>query len=732
MAYTPPACNLINFNFAGAYTPPACNLINFDIGGGGPHEILSADSNIFIEADVSEIFHGDLIASANAEIALEFEESILEIVWIIASDSTEIPLDFEEGLMRGTEAHHLPTNLSPDGRGYSWDLSIITDEHGCFSFEEGQDIYNHLCASFSEFSLPNLSSCCFWGIYPIKDNHVCSLYSDFFVTDNVTCGGWLLQMTYLDESIAHPWGNFRVHADYETDVVWNAPDPNDVKKCKGWDLFELENRQVYTVWNAPSPWDVGKCNAWGPFSYYLLCTDDLYAPPKACEPVYFNFPNKYNLIGNVCSGITFQLNNYTSEPMDPRCSWDHIHSGIRDRYLVVEFPDTTFPAPKKVYYMLNSVLVKKLLTNQPIEVLHIDATIDRNSWLWQFNVTVASRDCLEVIMPVNGVFSNIEICINGYTWICTVEGWRENRKFGADSWTITGRSPSLMFAAPVASKKSDTEEISLQGQTIFEQLVTGVTVPPNWPPQLSSWTADFSAYSNTCTGFAPHSSWYVPGGTLSYSNKTDIEVLQSISGAIGAYIQTEANCTGANCKLYVKPIYPHMPWDWDDSNANIEWKPVIEDQCTEIARTSVLQPYYQAVHVMGESVGGSNDGTGPDGTNTAIFVDVCRDGWCGGGTATYAPMITNPMVTSSKAGLEKGRMALGKTGEWLEHTLRFGVLCPGSGFSGLFLPGDMITVLERGYPWYGQVKSTTISAMMTNKTFTVSQQINVEEFIKPI
>ena len=131
---------------------------------------------------------------------------------------------------------------------------------------------------------------------------------------------------------------------------------------------------------------------------------------------------------------------------------------------------------------------------------------------------------------------------------------------------------------------------------------------------------------------------------------------------------------------------------------------------------------------MGEAVGGSNSGTGSDASNTAIFADVCRDGWCGGG-ATYAPMETHPLITSTKAALEKGRMILGNTGEWVDHTLRLNVLCPGSDSSGLFLPGDMITVLERGTPWYGQVTGTSVTASMSGSAFTISQQIEVEEYI---
>lgn len=729
-----------------------CDMLNFDIGGTAPHEILSSNMEIVIESPAMEFFQGDLIQSHNVEIALESEDSLLDPLWPIQSDyasiSTEfdqhdieilpdivnenvdILLEFDEVLVRGTEDHHLPSTLDVGKRSYPWRNGVSSDDRLCMAFGEGEDIYQHLRFPVQEATLPDYQIRCHWLTQYHKDRWGCSPHGDFSERfDHHYCSPYIGWMDYKDVHFIKSWGEKHVKVDWHFCTPYNEPGSHDTKKCATWDEVDPYDWHFCTPWNAPGSWDTEKCMPWGPFSYYTLCYGDTYGPPKPCSSINFAFPSKYDLTPNLCSGIRFFLDGFATDP-DPRCPWDHVHSGIRDKYPGIQISDIHFPPAKKVYYMLNSVLVKEILTNHPIEALHVDATIDRDSWLWQFNVTVASIDCLEIIKPVNGVYAHIQIDINGYSWICTVEGWRENRSFGKDTWTIMGRSPSIMFASPVASKKSDTETVAQQGQTIFNGIVSdGSNIPSNWPSQLQSWSANWDSYGDTCTGFSPYEKWWIPSNTLSYTDKTPIEVLQDMAGSIGAYIQTDPS----ENELHVKPMFAWQPWDWDSSNTHIDWKPLIEDQCKEIARSSKLKPYYQAIHVMGENIGGndagSGDATGGD-IGTACFVDIVRDGYSRS-IATYAPMTTHSLVTSSKVGLEHGRMILGATGEWIEHTLRLSVLCPGSESSGLFTPGDMITVLERGYPWYGQVKSTTITAMMTNKAFTVNQTIGVEEFVKP-
>lgn len=723
MAYDPPNCNNINFSLSGSYTPPGCDEIDYvfleDIA-----DIVSANVNIIIPVGDSLVFSGVLIGSEDVIVKISPDITEFTPVIPVISEEVAVVVAPDKAIVRGTEPYHLPTNINASGGTfYSWKNAKPVDNTVIFPYEEAKKITNTIVSSYDTPIALFMSMDCSWKMYHTIDSSLVINYG-LLHKYSLSFGGfgWQGIMSKADLTRDVPWDSFlEIGQSYA--VSYRSPPPVDSERGVAWGEFSTYDMTYSIPYEQPPPVDVEKVVAWGPFSYYTLCLGGKYGPPS-CSSINFKFPSKYDLLEDVCLGMTFQINNYASV-IEPRCPFHHVHSGIRDVYTSnIRLIESKFPRPQEVYFMLNYVFVKEVLTNTPIEVLGVEARIDRSSWLWSFSIVVASLDCLELIAPQEGVYAHLEIQINGYTWYCTVEGWKENRSFTKDTWSITGRSPSLMFGDPINARKSYTEASDLQGQTIFDQMVTSVSVPPNWPTQFSSWDTDWSAYNNTCTGFSPFSSWYIPGGTLSYADKSDKDILKYIADGIGAYVQTDPDQN----TLRVKPIYSYMPWDWTGDSENIEWRPLIEDQFKEVARSTKLEPYYQAVHVMGESPGANNAGTGP-GDGTAVFVDVCRDGWCGGGTATYAPMITHPLVSSTKAGLEKGRMCLGKTGEWVNHSIRIGMLCPGNQSTGLFTPGDMVSVLERGMPWHGQVTSTVVSVARSGKGgFTVSQQIGVEEY----
>jgi hypothetical protein len=290
-----------------------------------------------------------------------------------------------------------------------------------------------------------------------------------------------------------------------------------------------------------------------------------------------------------------------------------------------------------------------------------------------------------------------------------------------------------MFGSPMSMKKSGVITANRQGQQIFEDIVDDHPVPSNWPPQLGNWSSDWTQYnasslnmlghsSATSTGFKPYLNWNIPPSTLSYTDKTDSDIMKDLTAAIGAYIQTDPY----DNVFHVKPIRAQQPWNWNKDNDRIQWKPIIEDQCTEISRQYELNPYYQRVHVIGEAVASNSLNSGPDANGEATFVNVYRDGWPNG---DMAPMITNPLITTNMSAIENGRMVIGKVGEWVQHTLRLSVLCPAPSPMGLFYVGDMITVFERGLPWYGQVTSINVTAGSNGAGFSVIQTMTVEEYI---
>jgi len=754
MVYVPPLCTMVNFNISGNYFPPTCDIINFSFGITGDVEIRSSNSEIILSSDTMNFFSGMMILPAKATIQVTSEKSLLDILIPITIHDSSVKINSElidievlpdmiienstiniqcsESQVRSTQAFHLPYKIAGGGRILRWFEGSQVNAKKTFPAGPGDFIKDDIRNPVVGFDNVDNKIDSDWISLGAKDNIIVSISGDFYEHLDVSRNPSWISMYVVDNDFEVPWGSGFVSTDIMEHMRYKEPGAKDVLKASGWDIALDFDWKISQIWNEPGGKDISQTAAWGPFSYYTLCNNLKYYQPKGCE-ISFSFPNKYPLVPNVCEGIHFHVNEYST---NPRCPWKHWHTGTRDSGSgIIPFnPDQiSYPFSKEIYYMLNSVLVEEVISHTPIEVLHVDAKIDRNSWLWSFSVTIADKCYLDLIKPVNGVMGHIKINMNGYIWLCTVEGWSENRSFGTQAWTITGRSPSMMFGDPVSQRASGVVSDSQQGQNIIESIVSAKQKPNDWPLDFANWSADFSKYNiasdlpgNVVTGFKPYSDWYIPGNTITYSDKTEIDIIKDLVGGIGAYIQTEPDQN----KLTIKPMFAHQPWNWNTDNANIDWITMNESQLTEIGRSNESRPIYHAIHVFGESIGGANDGSGVDLSNTSIAVEVRRNEYGSGDANTkYSPMITNPYVTSAKAGLENGRMVIGKSGEWIKHTLRVGALCPSGGTSfGLFKTGDMISVMERGVAWNGQVTGVAVMSVNAGAGFAIEQVLEVEEY----
>ena len=744
MAYIAPLCGDVNFNISRIWESPVCGFLDFNFGGVSDLAIRSANARIKINSSKMSIFDGIIIDSSNVDLNFNAQKSVIDLVWPIQSENIRIATLVNHSFIRimpdiissgirlvtrsskssvgGALENNLPFGKS-SGMSTRWENGVNKDIHKRMSWNTPTDIRNNKEISRNIIDrskdLLIISS---WFSLGVIDNTTLKSYSIFDTFDKQYTAV-NISLIPEDKHSEKKWGSGLEEIANSLRVQWFSPEEKDRHIAKSYDSPKSLDETLSFSWQAPVAKDKHNSANWGPFSYYTLCYNSPYIAPP-CNEIVFEFPNKYGLIEDVCSGLRFNVNSYSSEP---RCAYNHFHSGVRDNYTPPTItPGLVYPERKEVYYMLNTVLVEELITRAPIEVLAIDAKIDRGSWLWSFNITVASKCYLDLIKPIDGVMGHIKINMNGYIWYCTVEGWSESRTFGSQSWTITGRSPSMMFGDPISDTMTGTISTGSQGQQIIENIVSSKVAPQHWPAALSTWTAKFTDYTTSgkvITGFEPFANWYIPGNTVSYVDQPEIEVIKELADAIGAYVQTEPDRN----ELIIKPMFAQQPWTWNSTNSNITWKTLNESQMVEIGRSNSLKPYHQAIHVLGEAIGGSNDGTGTDASNTAIAVEVRRTNYSAS-TASYAQMITSPYITSVKAGLEKGRAELAQTGEWVNHTLRIGTLCPSGQSTGLFKTGDMVSVLERGAAWYGQVIGVSVVAANAGAGYAVEQTIEVEEY----
>ena len=639
--------------------------------------------------------------------------------------SSCIKVDLSAVLMRGTEPQHLPSAIGTGKNPIIWRTSPKRiDQHHVSSWNRGKLIDAKIVTPYSDGTVIDRSNHVVWRVQVPIDSTIHTSHSVFDTRDRCFNYPYISTMLKADSSINTTYDAL-IELNASLSIAYKEPGAMDRYMHTSY-LSEAQalDRTSSIPYKEPGASDRHFHIPYGPAGTKDECSRD-YQPPAGNELLFdFNIP-----ISQVDDGD--DINVYFEALNNPFICLPRYHrkTGNRDTFSgPIEMPSVYYPIPKLVYYMYNTVLVKELTTNHPIEVLAVSITTDRSSWLYQFNVTIASKDCLQLLKPSNGVFATIVINLNGWEFYCTVEGWSENRRFGGDSWTITGRSHSLMFGSPVSPKINWTEPVGMQGEQLVNNIVTGKSLPDAWPPQLGSWSVNWDDYYTTGkvqTGFTPNTQWYIPGGTVQYPDNNEIEVIKDIVGGIGAFIQTEPSSN----QFTVKPIYAHMPWNWTLDNASISYKALIDDQFIEVSRNFVQNPYYQGVHVIGESLGGNNDGSAgtPGG---AVFTDV-RYISCGSSTAKYAPMITNKYVTSTKVALELGRMTIGASGDWVHHTIRLATLCPpGTPNMGLFKVGDMIAVMESSLTWQGQITGLTVNASNTSGgAFAIEQVLNVEEYV---
>ena len=422
--------------------------------------------------------------------------------------------------------------------------------------------------------------------------------------------------------------------------------------------------------------------------------------------------------------IKLSLSHYSA---DPRCLTDHNYTGPRDSGgsggTVVTPPEPPFPPflVKQVYYVMNTVLVKTLPGNTEVEVKSVSMTIDRDSWLWQLSMTVAKKEYVDLLSPKNGVYQTVEIYINGWRWVFLVESWQENRGFAKGTYSISGRSPSLILGDPICDKKSFTNTDQETGSTIISGILGA-------NPAASGFSVAFSGYVDNQTGFDPNSGadWLISANAFSYTGQTDIQAIQTLAESIGGYVQTHRSFynygTGQDYRvLEILPTFKFQPWNWTASYPGISYIQLDNSIIKEIGTSYKKNPDYYGAYIVGESP--RANGT------TSVFCNVYKDGK--GAATTHAPLCSSPLFTTDQIAQEKGRMIIGESGVWSEHSIKIFSLMLSGTAPGLLKVGDMINVTTGATTeWRGLVTSVSIDASVVNTSvFTVSQTISVLQYV---
>ncbi len=336
---------------------------------------------------------------------------------------------------------------------------------------------------------------------------------------------------------------------------------------------------------------------------------------------------------------------------------------------------------RRVYLMINNASLVRLPDRTPLDATNVKISIDTGSWCWSFSATLSNKSSLALVMPdAAGNPVSVEADMNGWKWVCMIEGWQENRAFGSNSWTISGRSLSAQFADPYAPLRSSASSVDRNAQQLVADELAN-----------TGWTLVWNAVD-----------WLVTAGAYSYHDQTPMQAMQRVVQAIGAIIQTDPYDT----KFVVQPRYTASPWNWAALTPVISLPDAV---ISTLGRQWEIRPRYDAVFVSGESQG--------------VVAHGIRTGMAGNNPA---PSVTDALITHIDAGRERARNILSAGGRWDTSTIAVPLLAAPDA-PGLVLPGAVIEVVESGVAWRGQVIGTSVAAQWSQGV-NIMQTLEVERW----
>jgi len=730
MPYDPPLGNNVEINFNGEYVAPPGDAASITFGNVLDNWIRTESILLETFADSSSITEANLIESADLVVEFTVANSLLDplihlnaesmiLDCICASHQLEILPDIvNESLLLNNYIAGLDL-----GGGAETDLPSYLNPG--FSVSYGGNVFVD-----TFFSVP-------WGYMIFLDKFVGNNFLGFFTTDNSYLIPWQTfylsdNLVFIDSSSSDDYADISVNSSWDffiktdrlvdfeytgfrtlnrsIDFQYNEAFAKDRFIDIPWDSNSEMNRHFKFTWTGIGINDIDYVVNYGPKALYKFCFE-VYEPPPSHIGPNFVFPPRNAAFPGIGEAVGFIMDSYSS---DPRCETIHMYTGIRD----INIPTGTQINPvypfrvRQVYYMLNTVLVKEVPSNAPIEIKALTMTTDRDSWLWQLSMTVGKKSYVNMIKPDGGVFKKVEVYINGWRWIFSIEGWQENAGFARGTWTVTGRSPSLVLGDPICPQKSYVHtDVTGTGSSIIDNILQAGGY---------SFSVSYVGYGvDGQSGFSPTTSdWNIPANAFSYSNQTDIQAIQTLVDSIGGYVQTVPD----DDILEILPKYSWQPWQWRNTIAEIDYKQLDKSIVSEIGSTYRKNPDYFGVYMIGTTPKSGGAGNG-------VFCDVRRDGY-GAGTA-HAPISSSPLYTTNSIAQEKGRMILGDSGMWMDHSVKVFSLFPPGEDPGLFKVGDIVNVTESSTIKYrGIITSTSISAGLANgSAFNVSQTLGLSEYI---
>ncbi|WP_051975371.1 hypothetical protein [Cupriavidus necator] len=369
------------------------------------------------------------------------------------------------------------------------------------------------------------------------------------------------------------------------------------------------------------------------------------------------------------------------------CPWlDYAGDDIRLNFAKYQCDEEKPPEPgetvivpvKRVYIVLNTVMLRRVDGNVELPTFSLSLSIDADSWTWGFNAALPPETLGAIEPGSDGTPVELEAVINGTGYRVLAEQISRDRTFGRSAIRVSGKGKSAILGAPYAPVQNFSNSTARTAQQLMNDALTinGASI---------GWTVNWAL-----------TDWLVPAGAWSHQG-TYITALNQIAGAAGAYIQPHPSQKA----LTVLARYPTAPWNWSSVTPDFE---LPADVTTRESIEWLERPRYNRVFVSGEGQG--------------VLGQVTRGGTAGD---ILAPMVTDALITHVDAARQHGLAVLGDTGRQAHLALRLPVLAE----TGVITPGKFVRYVDGGFTRLGIVRSTSVDVSMPE----VFQTIGVETHV---
>lgn len=386
-----------------------------------------------------------------------------------------------------------------------------------------------------------------------------------------------------------------------------------------------------------------------------------------------------------------------TKPVDPKvpylpntnlifeCKWVLVDPlGVMLNFGKHPCPGSPVIPDRKVYFIVNTLSMKRMSDNTPIELVSASVGIDKNSWCWSFSGAVPYTE-FEKVEPTATGPVEVELEINGLVWRLLIEKYNTKEVFAKTDISISGRSITAWLDEPYAPVRSFAQTTALTSRQFAEAELTRAGL-------VTGFTLDWQLVDAL--------GWQMPANTWSYTDLTPVQVIQAIAQGAGGYVNSHPSAK----ELIVRAAYPMPFWEWAVATVD---HTIPESLILSRSLDWEERPVYNGVYVSGELTG-VNDFVRRAGTNGAM----------------QAPPFVGPMISDHAAARSKGIAILSASGK----QARVGLELPMEPTLGLVTPGMLLQVQkDASNNWRGLVNSTQIGAAWgDNDSLTVSQSIELE------